>query len=328
MKTIRFSQAINEALHEEMQRDESVFIQGIGVTHAPPQAHAGGLLDAFGENRVRAVVMDEPVIAGSCVGAALAGMRPIADFSLADFAMCALDEILGKAGKWRYMHGGNDDMTLPIVFIQMIGGYTSSAAEHSQSPTALYLHSPGLKIVTPTNPYDAKGLMKTAIRDNNPVVFFIHKKLMGSEGEVPEEEYLVPFGKAQVIRQGTDVTIVGTSYMSSLALTAAENLSTQGIDAEVIDPRTLEPLDLDTILTSVRKTGRLVVVDEDTERCGVGAEIGAQVMEVAFDSLKGPVLRIGNPNLPVPYSPPLEKAVLPSVERIESVAHKLVNRNA
>jgi pyruvate dehydrogenase E1 component beta subunit len=316
---------MNEALHEEMQRDDSVFIQGIGVKGAPRGGHAGGLLEAFGENRVRSVTMDEPVIAGSCVGAALAGMRPIADFALADFAICALDEILGKAGKWRYMHGGNSDMTLPIVFIQMIGGYASGAAEHSQSPTALYLHAPGLKIVTPTSPYDAKGLLKTAIRDNNPVVFFIHKKLMGLEGEVPEDEFLIPFGKAQVLREGRDVTVVATSYMSSLAVSAAENLAGQGIDVEVIDPRTLEPLDIDTILASVTKTGRLVVVDEDVERCGIGAEIGAQVMESAFDALKGPIRRIGNPNLPVPYSPPLEKAVLPSMERIESVIRELVN---
>jgi pyruvate dehydrogenase E1 component beta subunit len=223
------------------------------------------------------------------------------------------------------MHGGNSDMTLPIVFIQMIGGYASGAAEHSQSPTALYLHAPGLKIVTPTSPYDAKGLLKTAIRDNNPVVFFIHKKLMGLEGEVPEDEFLIPFGKAQVLREGRDVTVVATSYMSSLAVSAAENLAGQGIDVEVIDPRTLEPLDIDTILASVTKTGRLVVVDEDVERCGIGAEIGAQVMESAFDALKGPIRRIGNPNLPVPYSPPLEKAVLPSMERIESVIRELVN---
>lgn len=325
MRTIRFSQAMNEALHEEMQRDDSVFIQGIGVKHAPPGGHAGGLLDVFGENRVRSVTMDEPVIAGSCVGAALAGMRPIADFALADFAFCALDEILCKAGKWRYMHGGNGDMTLPIVFIQMIGGYGSGAAEHSQSPTALYLHSPGLKIVTPTNPYDAKGLLKTAIRDDNPVVFFIHKKLMGLKGEVPDEEYLLPFGQAQVLREGLDVTIVATSYMSSLAMSVAEELVTQGIDVEVIDPRTLEPLDMDSILASVRKTGRLMVVDEDVERCGIGAEIGAQVMESAFDALKAPILRVGNPNLPVPYSPPLEKAVLPSTERIEAAIRELVN---
>jgi len=324
MRAIRFSQAMNEALHEEMQRDESVFIQGIGVKYAPPGGHAGGLLEAFGEARVRGVVMDEPVIAGSCVGAALAGMRPIADFSLADFATCALDEIFGKAGKWRYMHGGNSDMTLPIVFIEMIGGYTSGAAEHSQSPTALYLHSPGPKIAVPTTPYDAKGLLKTAIRDNNPVVFFIHKKLMGLEGEVPEEEYLLPFGKAQVLRPGVDVTVVATSYMASLAQSAADNLVKQGIDVEVIDPRTLEPLDIDSILVSVRKTGRLVVVDEDVERCGIGAEIGIQVMESEFKSLKGPVRRVGNPNLPVPYSPILEKTVLPSIESIESVVCELV----
>jgi len=324
MKTISLSGAINEALHEEMLRDERVFIQGLGVKGAALTSHLGSLFETFGKSRARTVTMDEPVIAGSCVGAALAGMRPIADFSLADFAFCALDEILCKAGKWRYMHGANENMSLPIVFIQMIGGYTSGAAEHSQSPMGLYLHSPGLKIVAPTNPYDAKGLMKTAIRDNNPVMFFIHKKLMGASGEVPEEEYLVPFGKAQVLRSGNDVTIVATSYMASLAQSAAESVSEQGVDVEVIDPRTLEPLDIGTIITSVEKTGRLIVVDEDVERCGVGAEIGAQVMEKAFGSLKAPVQRIGNPNLPVPYSPILEKAVLPSVAQIESMILRLM----
>jgi pyruvate dehydrogenase E1 component beta subunit len=319
MKTITLGGAINEAIHEEMLLDERVFIQGLGVKGAAPGSHLGSLFETFGKNRARTVTMDEPVIAGSCVGAALAGMRPIADFSLADFAFCALDEILCKAGKWRYMHGANEDMCLPIVFIQMIGGYTSGAAEHSQSPMGLYMHSPGLKIVAPTNPHDAKGLMKTAIRDNNPVMFFIHKKLMGVSGEVPDEEFLVPFGKAQILRGGTDVTVVATSYMSNLAMSAATNLAEQGVAVEVIDPCTLEPLDIDSIVASVKKTGRLVVVDEDVERCGIGAEIGAQVMERAFESLKAPVQRIGNPNLPVPYSSVLEKAVLPSVERIESV---------
>jgi pyruvate dehydrogenase E1 component beta subunit len=209
-------------------------------------------------------------------------------------------------------------MTLPIVVLEGIGGYVSAASEHSQSPLALYWHSPGLKIAVPTTPRDAKGLLKTAIRDDNPVLFFTHKLLDQEKGPVPDGEYLTPFGIAVIRREGNDVTVVATSYMVNLALQAAESLVSRGIEVEVVDPRTLEPLDIETIVKSVRKTGRLVVVDEDTERCGVGAEIGAQVMERAFEALRAPVGRVANPNLPVPYSPPLEKAVLPSVATIES----------
>jgi pyruvate dehydrogenase E1 component beta subunit len=236
---------------------------------------------------------------------------------LADFVFCALDEILSKAGKWRYTHGANQGMALPIVLLETIGGYVSAAPEHSQSPLGLYMHAPGLKIAVPTTPRDAKGLLKTAIRDDNPVLFFVHKLLAGVEGPVPEEDYVVPLGVAEVRREGHDVTVVATSYTVSLALQAAAGLREQNVSVEVIDPRTLEPLDIETIVRSVRKTGRLVVVDEDTERCGVGAEIGAQVMERAFEALKAPVRRVANPNLPVPYSPPLERAVLPSEEKIQ-----------
>ena len=221
-----------------------------------------------------------------------------------------------KAGKWRYMHGGNGGMTLPIVFLETIGGYVSAAAEHSQSPIALYLHAPGLKIAVPTTPRDAKGLLKTAIRDDNPVVFFTHKMLARSKGPVPDQDFTIPFGQAEVRRRGDSVTVVATSYMVSLALRAADSLQREGVSVEVIDPRTLEPLDLDTIVESVRRTGRLVVVDEDTERCGVGAEIGVQIMEHAWEDLRAPIRRVANPNLPVPYSPPLEQAVLPSEEKI------------
>lgn len=317
MRTLTVSQAMNEALREEMRRDPSVYLVGLGLYPSTGDSATSGLADEFGVLRVRSAPNDEALIAGSAVGAALVGMRPVAELHLADFAFNALDEVLSKAGKWRYMHGGNGSMRLPIVFLQGIGGYVGAAAEHSQSPLALYWHSPGLKIVAPSTPYDAKGLLKTAVRDDNPVIFFTHK--LGDSGPVPEDEYLVPFGIAEIRRPGADVTVVATSYMVRLALEAADNLASQGIDVEVIDPRTLEPLDIDTIVTSVRKTGRLVVVDEDTERCGVGAEIGAQVMERAFAALQAPVQRVANPNLPVPYSPPLEEAVLPSAGKIETV---------
>lgn len=316
MRTLTISQAMNEALQEEMRRDLSVYVVGLGLYPSEDGSATSGLVDEFGERRVRSAPNDEAVIAGSAVGAALVGMRPVAELHLADFAVNALDEILSKAGKWRYMHGANGAMKLPIVFLQGIGGYVGAAAEHSQSPLALYWHSPGLKIAAPTTPYDAKGLLKTAVRDDNPVIFFTHK--LGDSGPVPEDEYLVPFGVAEIRRAGADVTVVATSYMVTLALQAAENLASQEIDVEVIDPRTLEPLDIDTIVASVHKTGRLVVVDEDTERCGVAAEIGAQVMERAFTALRAPVGRVANPNLPVPYSPTLEEAVLPSVAKIET----------
>ncbi len=317
MRTISFAEAMNEALREEMQRDPSVFLMGLGL-HLPAKGPGltSGLLEEFGEQRVRSIPISEPAIAGACVGAALAGMRPVAYFSLADFVMCALDEILGKAGKWRYTHGAEGGMTVPLVFLQAMGGYTRSASEHSQSPLALYAHAPGLKIAAPTTPYDAKGLLKTAIRDDNPVAFFQHKLLGGSKGEVPEEEYCVPFGVARIAREGSDVTVVATSYMVNLALQAASDLEERGIDVEVIDPVTIEPLDTDRIVESVTRTGRLVVVDEDTERCGLGAEIAMQVIERAFPALRAAPQRVGNPNLPVPYSPVLEAAVLPSKEKI------------
>jgi pyruvate dehydrogenase E1 component beta subunit len=312
------AQAMNEALREEMRRDPSVYVTGLGLYPSTAGGATLGLVDEFGELRVRSAPMSETAIAGSCVGAALAGMRPVAELHLADFAFCALDEILSKAGKWRYTHGANDAMTLPIVFLEGIGGYVSAASEHSQSPLALYWHSPGLKIAVPTTPRDAKGLLKTAVRDDNPVLFFTHKLLDQEKGPVPDDEYLTPFGIAEIRREGNDVTVVATSYMVNLALQAAESLVSRGVEVEVVDPRTLEPLDIEAIVKSVRKTGRLVVVDEDTERCGVGAEIGAQVMERAFEALQAPVRRVANPNLPVPYSPPLEKAVLPSVATIEA----------
>ena len=327
MRDLTMTEAVNEALREEMRRDDAVFVQGLGISPSSGGGATGRLLEEFGHLRVRSTPMSETAIAGSCVGAALAGMRPVAELHLADFAFCALDEILSKAGKWRYTHGANGGMTLPIVFLETIGGYGSGAAEHSQSPIALYLHAPGLKIAAPTTPRDAKGLLKTAIRDDNPVVFFTHKMLADEKGPVPDGDFTIPFGQAEIRRRGDSVTVVATSYMVSLALRAADSLERGGVSVEVIDPRTLEPLDLDTIVESVRRTGRLVTVDEDTERCGVGAEIGAQVMEQAWEDLRAPIRRVANPNFPVPYSPPLEQAVLPSEEKIlQAVRSTLIDR--
>lgn len=319
MREITFVEAVNEALREEMRRDDRVYIVGQGLHRVGgPFRATSGLREEFGASRVRSAPLSETAIAGSCVGAALAGLRPIADLGLADFAFPALDEIISKAGKWRYTHGANGGMTLPIVFREIIGGYVSGASEHSQAPLGLYMHAQGLKIAVPTTAYDAKGLLKTAIRDDNPVLFFEHKLLFRVRGPVPQEDYTVPFGLAAVRREGRDVTVVATAYMVTLALQAASRLEKEGISVEVIDPRTLEPLDTDTILASVRKTGRAVIVDEDAKRCSVGAEIGMQIVEGAFSFLKVPIQRVANPDLPVPYSPVLERAVLPSVEDIEA----------
>ena len=296
MRQISYIQAINEALTEEMDRDERVFIIGESI-----QAHlfgvTEGLVNRFGTGRVMDSPIAETAIAGAAVGSAMAGYRPICDFVFADFMFVAADEIFLKAAKWRSMHGGK--VNLPLVFMAATGGGLRIGAEHSESPHAYIMHTPGLKLALPSTPYDAKGLMKTAIRDNNPVFFFYHKLLMGAVGEVPEEEYAIPFGKADVKRAGIDVTVVATSNMVSLSLDVARELE-GNISVEIIDPRTLEPLDIDTIIESVRKTGHAVVVDEDTKRCGVTAEIAAQITERAFDELKAPVQRVAAANIPIP----------------------------
>ena len=327
MPEITYSEAINAALREEMKRDATVFLIGEDIAqHGGAFGVTRGIYKEFGAGRVINTPISEAAITGAAVGAALAGTRPVMEIMYMDFITLGMSQIVNQMAKMRYMFGGK--AIVPVVVRTPAGGGRGNAAQHMQSLEAWFVHVPGLKVVMPSTPYDAKGLLKSAIRSDDPVIFVENKLLYATRGEVPEEEYLVPFGKAKVLRKGDDTTIVATSYMSNLAMTAADNLSAQGVNAEVIDPRTLEPLDIDTIVESVRKTGHLLVVDEDTERCGVGAEIGAQVMEAAFEALKGPVRRIGNPNLPIPYSPPLEKAVLPSVERIESVVQEMVSRRS
>jgi pyruvate/2-oxoglutarate/acetoin dehydrogenase E1 component len=296
MRQISYIQAINEALREEMDRDERVFIIGESI-----QAHifmvTDGLVERFGADRVMDSTIAETALAGATVGSAMAGYRPICDFVFSDFMFVAADEIFLKAAKWRSMHGGK--VNLPLVFMAATGGGLRIGAEHSESPHAYIMHTPGLKLALPSTPYDAKGLMKTAIRDSNPVFFFYHKMLMGAVGEVPDEEYTIPFGKADIKRGGSDVTVVATSNMVSLSMDVARELE-GNISVEVIDPRTLEPFDIDTIIESVRKTGRAVVVDEDTKRCGVTAEISAQITERAFDALMAPVQRVAAANIPIP----------------------------
>ncbi len=312
MREITYRQAINEALHEEMARDESVFILGESICHEQWDTHAG-LVERFGRERIRDTAISETAIVGAAVGAALAGYRPVADIMFSDFLFCAADETLNQAATHRFSNGGKT--RVPLVIKTAIGGYGSAGPMHSQCPEAFLWHRPGLKIALPSTPYDAKGLLKAAIRDNNPVVYLFHKMLLDAKGGVPEKEYVIPLGLAHVKREGTDVTVVATSYMVTMALEAAEQLGERGISVEVIDLRTLEPFDLETILASVAKTGRAVVVDEDVSRCGVTAEIAVRITEGAARPLASPIRRVAAADLPIPAGY-LERWVLPKPQDI------------
>lgn len=320
MKT--YLQALNEALTQEMERDSSVFIFGedvgqfggcFGVTQ--------GLFAKFGENRVRDTPITESAIVGAATGAAAAGLRPVCEIMFVDFIGVALDQLFNQAAKMHYMFGGK--AKIPMVLRTPQGAGIGAAAQHSQSLEAWFMHVPGLKVAMPSSPYDAKGLLIAAIRDDNPVVFLEHKLLYGIEGEVPDEPYTIEFGKASVVREGTDVTIVATSKMVHTALSAAEQLAEGGVSAEVIDPRTLLPLDMDTIVDSIKKTHGLVIAHEAVKCSGAGAEIAAQVAEQAFDYLDAPILRVGAPFTPVPFSAPLENAFIPNEANIVEAVTKM-----
>lgn len=323
-KTLNYAWAINQALAEEMRRDERVWMMGqdigrmggvFGVTR--------NLLAEFGPARVRDTTINETFIVGGAAGAAMTGTVPVVELQFADFMMIAGDEVFHKLAKWRYMHGGK--LSLPVVVRLPTGVLGGAGAEHSQSLEALAMHVPGLKVVLPATPADAKGLLKTAIRDPNPVLFFEHKGLYRVKGEVPvSDEHLVPFGQAAVRRTGADLTVVGTGMMVDRALAAAERLAAAGLEATVIDPRTLVPLDLETILDSVRSTGRVLIVHEAVRTGGAGAEIAARIQEEAFFSLDAPIWRLGALDTPLPQDPELEQACLPSVDDIEAAARELV----
>lgn len=315
-------QAINDALREEMERDSNILIFGedvgkfggcFGVTQ--------GLYEQFGEKRVRDTPITESAIIGAATGAAAAGLRPVCELMFVDFIGVCMDQLFNQAAKMRYMFGGKT--TIPMVVRAPQGAGIGAAAQHSQSLEAWFMHIPGLKVVLPTTPADAYGLLLTAIRDDNPVMFLEHKLLYGIEGEVPEDAGPIPFGQANVCREGTDVTIVAFSKMVYSALEAAETLAERGISAEVIDPRTVTPLDMDTILTSVKKTHNLVVAHEAVKVAGVGAEIAAQVAEEVIDYLDGAIMRVGAPFTPVPFSPPLEEAFIPGAEDIVAAIEKM-----
>ncbi|HEX7973161.1 MAG TPA: alpha-ketoacid dehydrogenase subunit beta [Anaerolineales bacterium] len=323
VREITFSQAIREALAEEMRRDPTVFIIGEDVAEAgTPFKVMLGLVDEFGPNRIIDAPISEPGFCGMGVGAAMTGMRPVVDIMFGDFLGLAMDQIANQAAKIHYMSGGK--LSVPIVFRTSLGATRRAAAQHSQSLQAWPSHIPGLKVALPATPYDAKGLLKTAIRDNNPVVFIEDKMLHQTKGPVPEGEYTLPFGVADIKRSGEDISLVATSSMVQVALAAAEQLAKLGISAEVVDPRTSVPLDVDTILESVAKTHRLLIVDEDFSPCGAGAEIAAQVMERGFYELDAPVRRLNGPFAPAPYSPPLEAAAVPHAQAIFRAAQALL----
>ena len=314
MREITGTKAINEAVREEFTRDSTVILFGEDVTKIGGAfGHYKDIYKDF-ENRVFNTPISESAIVGTAMGAAMTGLRPIVNIMYIDFIACAMDQLANQVAKVKYMFGGK--AKVPMVIETHQGGYFQNAAQHSQSLEAWIMHIPGLKLVMPSNPYDAKGLLKTAIRDDNPVVFITHKFFYSMKSQVPEEEYLVPFGKADVKRAGDDISIIAISHMVNFALEAAVKLEKEGISAEVIDPRTLVPLDIKTIVDSVKKTGKALIVQEANITCGVGAELATLINNEAFDYLDAPIARIGAKPVPVPYNAMLEREALPKEEDI------------
>ena len=316
MRELTYRDALREALREEMLRDKTVFLLGedIGRYWGGAFRVTKGLAEEFGDERVRDTPISESAIIGVAVGAAITGMRPVAEIMFGDLSALAMDQICNQAAKICYMFGGQTKVAL--VVRTPFGAGVNIASHHSQSLEAWFMHTPGLLVAAPSTSYDAKGLLKTAIRGNNPVMFFEHKLLYPIEGEVPEEDYTISFGTADVKLEGEDATIFATLYMVHKALAAAQELRKEGISVEVIDPRTLVPLDKQAIIKSVKKTGRIVIVTEDCKTAGVSAEIAAIVAEEALDYLDAPIKRVAEPDTPIPFSPPLEQFVIPNEETI------------
>ncbi|KYO65249.1 alpha-ketoacid dehydrogenase subunit beta [Thermovenabulum gondwanense] len=311
-----YIEALREGLREEMLRDSSVFLIGedIGV-YGGAFGVTKGLVQEFGEKRVIDTPISETAITGIGVGAALCGMRPVVEIMFSDFTTLAMEQLVNQGAKIRYMFGGK--AKVPMVLRTPMGSGTGAAAQHSQSFPAVFAHFPGLKVVMPSTPYDVKGLIKAAIRDDNPVVFFEHKLLYRVKGEVPEGDYVLPLGKADIKRKGNDVTIIAGSIMVIKALEAAKELEKEGIDVEIIDPVTIKPLDMETIVKSVKKTGRVLIVEDDPKSFGWGAEVAAGIVESeAFDYLDAPVKRLAGRDIPIPYNPNLERHAVPQIEDI------------
>ena len=332
-RTISYREALNEALAQEMERDESVIVMGednAGGAGAPGAQDAWGgvlgvtkgLYDRF-PGRVLDTPITESAFVGAAIGAATRGMRPVAELMFIDFLGVCLDQIYNQAAKFRYMFGGK--AVTPVVIRTMYGAGLRAAAQHSQSLYPIFTHVPGLKVALPSSPYEAKGLMTTAIRDNDPVIFCEHKALYDTTGEVPEEAYTIPFGEANIVREGDDVTIVAFGRMVSVAAEAADELARSGVSCDVIDPRTTSPLDEDTILESVENTGRLVVVDEASPRCNLATDVSALVAQKAFGALQAPVEMVTPPHTPVPFSDALEDLYIPDAQRVVNAVKNVRN---
>ncbi len=325
VREITFVEALNEALMQEMERDPNVVVMGedVGV-YGGIFGVTKGLLQKFGPDRVIDTPISETGFIGAAVGAAAAGLRPVVELMFVDFFGVCMDQIYNQAAKMRYMFGGK--IKIPVTIRTTIGGGLSAAAQHSQVLYSIFAHVPGLKVVVPSTPYDAKGLLITAIRDDNPKIFFEHKLLYGVKGPVPKEPYTIPFGVADVKMEGSDVTVVAVAYMVHEALKAANELRKEGISVEVIDPRTLVPFDKDAVIKSVKKTGRLVVVDEDYDRCGFASWVAAIVADECFGYLDAPIKRVTTPTVPIPFSPVLEKEILPNAEKVVKAVKEVVRK--
>ncbi len=325
-RSITYTQAITEALTEELEREPNVFYMGEDVGFGGVFGNTRGLQKRFGQSRVFDTPISETLIVGAGVGAAITGTRPIVELQFADFVAIAMDEIYNKAAKWRYMHGGQ--FIVPLVIIAPEGAIGGAGPEHSQCPEALFWSAPGLYVLTPSSPADMKGLLKSAIRDDNPVLIMPHKALLNTSGEVPDGEHLVPIGNAAVRREGDGVTIVAWSAMVGKALEAATKLASEGIDVEVIDPRGIRPFDFDTVINSVRKTGRLLIAHEAPVVGGAGAEVAAVIAERVLMYLEAPIRRVGAPDIPMPQSASLERFVVPGVDDILAAAREIARSAA
>ncbi len=326
MRKITYAEAIREALRQEMRRDENIFLIGedLGI-YGGAFGVTRGLINEFGEERVRDTPISELAIVGASLGAAITGMRPVAEIMFMDFITLAMEQIVNQAAKMKYMFGGK--AKVPMVIRTPAGSGTGAAAQHSQSLEAWFTHVPGLKVVMPSTPYDAKGLLISSIRDDNPVIFIEHKLLYKTTGEVPEEEYEIPLGVADIKRKGEDLTIIATSIMVQRAISASKELEKEGISVEIVDPRTLKPYDKKTIIESIKRTGKVIIVHEACKTGGFGAEIAAIISESeSFDYLDAPIRRLGGLDIPIPYNRNLEKNAVPQIEDIIKAAKELIGK--
>jgi 2-oxoisovalerate dehydrogenase E1 component len=323
MRQLTYTEAAREGLAEEMANDPTIFVVGEGIGARGGNFNTTlGLYELYGPERLRDTPISERGFIGMCAGAAMTGSRPVVDFMFMDFILDAMGEMINQIAKMQYMSSGR--LKMPLVLRGCIGVGGASATHHSSNLYSVFAHVPGFRVAVPSTPYDAKGLLKTAIQSDDPVLFLEHKSLLNTKGPVPEETYTVPFGQANISRAGTDVTVIAIALMVNKTLSVCEQLAQEGISVEVIDPRTVAPLDIDTILESVHKTGRLLIVDETFAPCGIGAEVAAQVIDLAFDDLDAPIRRLNGAHTPIPYSPPLELAVVPQPEAIAQAIRDLM----